>query len=127
MSSLVPGTIADGQCYEVVVRPPEDFMYKVVALNHPHQASKVVITKKKECVKWILDNLRGVEKAMQVGSPSDRSRWEEHASDLRKAADIITRFDQLEGNRFVALDIETASVVSRALLCCGKADVKTKK
>ena len=125
-NSEFPDNIADGSVYEVVVRPPDNFTYKVVALNHPHQASSVLITDKKACVKWMLENLRTGETMMEDPSVSvsKRNLWEEKAADLRRAAEIITRFDG-DHTRFITTDTETASVVSRALMSCGKANVVT--
>ena len=125
-NSEFPDNIADGSVYEVVVRPPENFTYKVVALNHPHQASSVVVTDKKACVKWMLENLRTGETMMEDPSISvlKRNLWAEQAADLRRAAEILTRSDW-DRTRFFTNDTETASVISRALIYCGKANVVT--
>ena len=123
----VPGldeAIRDGQMYSVLLRGNEGFVYKVVALNHPHQASSVFISDKKECTRWMLAVLRSAETKLEDPSILDRSFVEKQAADLRRAADIILRYDVFEGiDSFMANDVETASVVSRALLACRKKDV----
>lgn len=142
----VPGVdeaIRDGQMYSVATRGSEGFVYKVVALNHPQQASSVFISDKKKGVNWILANLRTAQTALDDRSISNRLEVETMAADLREAADILLRYraferdifnvddllrdvlrdDMFEGDFFYAHDVATASVVSRALLVCGKKDV----
>ena len=119
--------ISDGTMYSVLLRGNEgneSFVYKVVALNHPHQASSVFISDKKECTRWMLAVLRSAETKLEDPSISNRRVVQQQAADLREAADIIIRYDVFEGiDSFMATDVETASVVSRALLACGKKDV----
>lgn len=126
MTPNIPDNVADGTAYEITVRSPESFMYKVIALNHPHQASSVLVTDKKACAGWMRQNLQTLEAVMEDPSVTvaNRSQWTEKAADLRRAAEILTHFNG-DPTAFLTTDIGTASVVSRALLSCGKTNAVT--
>ena len=117
--------IPDGGIYQVTSRGTSGFVYRVMALNHPHEASGVYISDKNKCVRWMLACLRSTKTVLEDGSISNKSEVEKQTADLQTAAEIILRHEDLQNPKmFYTGDVGTASVVARALLACGKSDVQ---
>ena len=121
---ILPVAVADGEKYGIALRGDDGFVFNVTALNHPHEASCVVISSQKKCVRWMVAVLRSAEKKLEDKSILDRSLVVKQAADLRRAIDIIVRQDTYGTGIFLAEDIPTASVVVRALISCRTTDMK---